>query len=699
MDYIPETKKAETTQPTGSGSSPKKLVLIDGNFDDDDKINFARKESTVSKKRLVNKLNHFHFQSKSVRIQFTNTSDNHAIYVNARPQPSFGKYVVCLWENSDDWKNISEAYFFQQFELIADDQMISVPATLRAVSGKGACLALPEKALQHTSRRVIRYACKPLPIKLIQSGVIFSGTLMDFSASSFRVALGNDSETPVSWINANYPVSVIVIADETPVYTGECKILTQTGKIGRKDMIFMPSKKPIQRFAPRVHRSRRIVLTPSPDIHFFHPVTGGMVNLKVLDVSGSGVAVEDDEENTVLIPGLVIPSFSVNFANSFSFTCQAQVLYRRTFMKKNEKPLAKCGIVFLDMDPADHIKLLSMLHNAQNKNIYICNTVDVEKLWEFFFETGFIYPKKYAFLRGCNDKIKKTYNTLYSAQSAISRHFTWQKKGEILAHLAMLRFYEKTWLIHHLAARTSQHIGAGIEILNQISGFTLDTHRLVSSNMDYLLCYFRPEMRFPNHFFGGIARDVQNPKACSIDGFAYVLFRANSTQAFLPDPWKLDKPEYNDITALENFYDHASGGLMLNVLDMLPDNDMNERKSLACQYQQQGLTRERRVYALKKNNCLKAIIMANVSDIALNLSDLTNCVSLFIVDKEGLSPDILYKALSITAKHYVRPKFPVLVYPVEYVHEHGISYNRIYQLWALNMEYSDECLNYYSTLF
>ena len=699
MDYISDPKQPEKAIPHGIDPSPKKLVLVDGAGNDFENIAPEKKESTISRKRLVNKLNHFHFKSKPVRILFKNPSDNVIVHVNAQPQPCFGRYAVCLWVDANEWKAVSRSFRFHGFDVITDEMVINVPATMRAISDKGICLELPERALQHTSRKVTRYSSVPLNVKLIQSGMIFSGTLKDFSTSSFRVTINGSNDIPVNLMNMSYPVNAVLMVGEMPVYTGECRILKHTERMRCKDVILAPSKKPIHRFSPRVHRSKRIVLKPSPDILFCHPVTGAMVNLKVLDISGSGVAIEDDEEHSMLLPGLIIPELTINFSNSFSFVCKAQVLYRRSFLGKNQTPIAKCGITFLDVDPDDHLKLLSMLHSAENQNIYICNTVDTDKLWEFFFETGFIYPKKYAFLHGCGEQVKQTYNTLYSKQSSISRHFTWQKKGEILAHLAMIRFYEKSWFIHHLAARTSRHVGAGMEILNQIGDFTLDSYRLGSSHMDYLFCYFRPEMRFPNHFFGGIAREVNNPRACSLDSFAYILFRATNLDCELPAQWTLGKPELNDLAALDNFYARISGGLMLNVLDMLPDEGMVERKGLADQYRTHGLLRERRLYALKNNNCLKAVIMANISDMALNLSDLTNCISLFVIDKEGLKPEILHKALSITAKHYVRAKFPVLAYPMDYINDHGISYNRIYQLWALSMEYSDECLKHYSSFF
>ncbi len=712
MDYIPEiAKRSRKSQKKDSGAiaenSGKRVIRIGKAADNDpvaeksddaDILTLTRKENTVSRKRLVSKLNHLHFTNNTIQIQFENAYNHRITNFRVRPQICFNKYVVCLWQNDTPPSDILESYRFKQIELITNEQVISVPATIRALNHRGICLALPENSTEHTNRKVTRYACKPLEIKLIQSGIIFSGILMDFSTSAFRVELDNNKETPFHWINARYRVNVIVMSGEGSVYTGECRITKRSDNARRQEIILTPLKQGIQRFAPRVHRSKRIILTPSPDIQFNHPITGDMANLKVLDISGSGLSVEDDGENSVLIPGLIIPSLIINFANSFSFVCQVQVLYRQSFTNKNGRLLSKCGITFLDVDPNDHIKLLSMLHNSENKNIYVCKKVDSDKLWEFFFETGFIYPKKYAFLQGCTEQIKKTYNTLYSQQSSISRHFTWQKKNEILAHLGMLRFYEKSWLIQHLAARSSRHIGAGIQMLNQAVNFTLDSHRLISSNMDYLLCYFRPEMRFPNHFFSGISNKVQNPKVSSLDDFAYIHFRANQQEAILSPPWHLEKPDRNDLLMLQSYYENVSGGLMLNALDLLPDNGMDERKDLACQYQKHGLIRERRMYALKKKNCTKAIIMANISDIALNLSDLTNCISLFILEKDDLHPDILHNALSLMAKHYPRQKFPVLVYPLKYVQEHHMSYNRIYQLWSLSMEYSDECFQYYDSI-
>lgn len=703
MDYIPEKKlhgsvgnggsASRTGAPPGQTPTDQTLAELQG------LAPLPRKEQSVSRMRLVNKLNLFHFTAKTIRIHFENPKTCHSIVLDASPRPCFDRYAVGLWRNPEDVSRIPDAFRFTHFELITDEQVIHVPACVRALNSKAICFRLPEKSVQYTSRKTIRRRCLPIDVQLIQNGVIFPASLLDFSVNAFRVALSAGKESAPGWINESIPLNVVMLSEGTPVYSGECRILKHCEGRQSQQIVLKPDRQVVQRFSPRAHRSRRSLLTPSPDIRFDHPVTGCPVSLKAIDISGSGLSVEDDAENTLLLPGLILPSMTVSFSGSYSFQCRAQVLYCREDPQNCGKPVIRCGIAFLDVGPDDHVKLLSILHNAENRNIYLCDRVDVDKLWEFFFDTGFIYPRKYAYLRDDAENIKKTYHALYCRQTGISRHFTWQKRGGIMAHLSMLRFYENTWLIQHLAARTSHHIGAGIEMLRQISEFAMDSHRLASARMRYLLCYYRPQSRFPNHFFGKIASHVKNPRACSVDRVAYVSFRCRRQLTSLPDPWRLEKPDARDLEQLEDFYTNASGGIMLETLDLICRNDMSDRQDLASRYREHGLKRERRVYALKKNGHAKAIIMANISDAALNLSDLTNCVSLFILEQEALSPEMVYNTLSVVAGHYVRPRFPVLVYPHEYVRENGMPCDRIYNLWALDMNYSDECFQHYAKLF
>ena len=49
--------------------------------------------------------------------------------------------------------------------------------------------------------------------------------------------------------------------------------------------------------------------------------------------------------------------------------------------------------------------------------------------------------------------------------------------------------------------------------------------------MDYMMFYFRPENSFPDHFFGGFARHLNNPQACSLDLFSYLSYPTSGVRS------------------------------------------------------------------------------------------------------------------------------------------------------------------------
>ncbi len=694
MDYTEEAPK----NPKGGGDDPENgrsplkanLRIIDTDIDSPAAPKLKKQEKTLRKKQLVNKLNLINFNKEKIQLNFKNEKDQRIIAFDVFPQICFGSYLLCLWQTAPDLEQIQKHYAMDSLCIKEDQAVITAHAPVRAINRKGVCLSLPEKSLQSSSRRVRRFSCDALNVHVIQNGIVFFGHLVDFSAYSFRVEIHSSATEAYQWLNLHHKINLLVFNGDGTLYSGECAILKKEGVSGKKFLVLKPLTDNIQRFSPKEYRSKRLELSPTPDILFQHPFTDNLVILKATDISGSGLCVEDDEENSVLIPGMIIPALTIRLANTFKFDCKAQVVYRRETTEESGFSRIQCGITFLDMNCDDHMRLLSLLHQAENKNLYICNEVDLDQLWRFFFEAGFIYPRKYKFIQENKEKIRATYDILYSTNSPISRYFTWQQKGVIQGHLSMLRFYENTWLIHHLAALPSSRLRVSVEILKQIGSFTYDSHRMFSSHMDYLICYFRPENRFSNHFFGGICNNIQDPKASSMDSFAYLHFRKNrKTDQELPEGWQLEKSTHQDLNELNSFYEHISGGLLPDALDLRPDAEMAERHNLANEYKKLNLKRQRKLYSLKHRHTLKAVLMANISNFAINLSDLTSSISVFVLDPEGLSPSILYQPIYQLSEKYELKTFPLLVFPLSYADAQSLPYERTYTLWALNMEHTD----------
>ena len=217
--------------------------------------------------------------------------------------------------------------------------------------------------------------------------------------------------------------------------------------------------------------------------------------------------------------------------------------------------------------------------------------------------------------------------------------------------------------------------------------------------MDNIICYFRPENKFPNLVFGGAARSLKDPKICSLDRFAYISYPMilDPHQGGLPEPWALTPTEPNDLEELAHFYNHTSGGQMIQALDLHPDTLRDDR--LNQTYHRLGFKRERLLLSIKKKDKVKAIISLIKTDTGLNLSELTNCVTLFVLEPEDFPFEVFLKAFSQLRVYDERQTIPVLIYPTQYAERQAIACDRFYDLWVFAVENSDHYFKYINKIF
>jgi len=651
----------------------------------------------LSKEYLVNKLNFTNFQDSTILINFKHKKYDLSISFHARPKPCSGNKLDCLWVETDEINEKLHSYKFSNFFVIDDTKLLSVTPEVSGINDEGISFTLPETCYEISSRKVARHSCEAINVQLIQNSSFFYGTLTDFNPVSFCIELKIVPPQTFQWLNKNLNVNIILSNESETLYAGECKILKNTRGHKTRQYVLKPVECQIQRYKQKDHRSKRQKIIPSPDIIFRHPFTKKLVTLKVIDISGSGFSAEEDENSAVLLPGMIIPELELNFADKSMVKCKAQVLYRQISCGDQSGIRVKCGIAVLDMQLEDSMKLLSILHQEKEGNSYVCNRVDMDALWDFFFETGFIYPDKYEFIQNNKRQIKDTYEKLYTQHPNIARHFIYQDKNRILGHVAMLRFYENTWLVHHHAAKKSSPNRAGLIVWNQLGDFIYNCHRLYSLHMDFIMMYYRTENKFPSRVFGGTARYIKNPKKCSMDDFAYFHYKNTlCIKHGLPGQWELTETRREHLEELKSFYEHGSGGLMLSALDLEPD--MVDLDELSKEYQKLGFKRERLIFSLKKSNDLKAIIMANISDIGLNLSELTSCIKVIILDSSDLSREVLNKTLLLLTEIMKRKEISVLLYPVSYAEKELVSYEKIYRMWILDMQYIDNYFRFIKRL-
>ncbi|MBN1625001.1 MAG: PilZ domain-containing protein [Deltaproteobacteria bacterium] len=643
---------------------------------------------TIDQKDLTNICNHIHFTDGYLYVHLRHPRYEEGILLKACPEPCLGVELTCRWYQKSSSVLLLDNYRF--LHLLIDDgrSLILVPATMKSMDNESFTVQLPNKSYSVGQRQAKRYPCHGVIAELMQNGFQARGELLDFNQVGFRINVSPDPNSSFRWLNSDELVQIHLRRDQRIIFSGACKYLRKGRPQHDKEIVLASVNKGIKRFKKKRARNLRQRLVPSPSLHFEHPLLKKKVQLEVYDISTSGFCVYEAEDMKVLMPGMIIPELTISFSGALKIECAAQVIYR---LDDDERG-GRYGLAILDMDINAYSRLTQILTNTLEPHAYVSSEVDMEALWEFFFETGFIYPKKYRLIQSKRDIFKETYRKLYQENPEIAKHFTYQKSGRIYGHISMIRAYERAWMMHHHAARAAESRRTGFIVLKQLMHYLNDLHRLPSSKMDYAISYFRPENKFPDRVFGGFARGLNNPRGCSMDLFAYLSHTSLSLGAQLPEMWSLKRSSALDIWDFKRFYEQSSGGLLLDALGLEQKNDHDE--SLENVYGRLGFLRKWRAYSLVNKGELNALLIVNQSDLGINLSDLLSGIKVLVTNPDELPWNILSIAISKLTGEYNMNRVPVLFYPFKYVLDNEIPYEKQYQMWILNVEYGNEYMEY-----
>ena len=634
----------------------------------------------VKKETLTNTLNHIHFIDGYVFVLLGHPKYEESVLIRAYPEPCLGSTLTCRWSDDNPAGLKPEEYKFQYVIIIDGRSLILVPAAVQEIDNKHFTIELPSLSHAVEQRQVRRYGCKGIDVELIQAGLLTRGELLDFSPIGFRVRIKSISSCSSRRFNPDAIATINLRNNQQIFFSGPCQCIRQQNAHLDNEIVLAPVNEIFNRSDADQIRNPRQCLVPSPTLLFDHPLLRKRFRLEVFDISTSGLSLYEKADEGILMQGMIIPELIIDFSG-LTLNCAAQVIYR---LEEKEKDI-RCGLSILDMDINTYGCLADRLTNALDPHAHISNDFDMDALWEFLFESGFIYPMKYRLIKSYRENFKEIYRKLYKESPEIARHFTYQNNGRIYGHMSMVKAYERTWMIQHHASRGMDSKWPGFMVLKQIMHYLNDMYRLPSARTDYVMCYFRPESKFPDRVFGGFERALNNPKGCSIDLFSYLPYPTLSLGTRLPEGWLLQECSMLDLWELKRFYDHHSGGLLLDILRLGDKNPTDE--SLEKLYKRLGLVRRWKAYSLTHNSELNAVLIADQSDPGLNLSELLNGIKILVANPEGLPWDILSIAIGQLTPIYDTEKVPVLIYPFEYVKIKGIPYEKQYQLWIYDVHF------------
>jgi hypothetical protein len=639
----------------------------------------------VKRRDLLNLFNYLNFSEGALFVRFRHRESGNYVYYQAYPLPCADETLSCKWLSPEPALARLKDYDCDTILVSDGASHLSIKAELLSLDAQSVSFHIPQSGYEKSIRAMDRQLCLGIEARIVQAGIGLSGRLEDFNALSFRVFIEEPSLPSLGWLNAELPVTLLLSGESGLLYSGECTVSRMSRTARECMLVLAPNFTSMRRYRARELRSKRQRLSPSAMARFRHPLTGAQVYLQVQNLSCMGLCVEEFFEHALLCPGLILPELKIEIANSFILACRCQVLYRNVVRNEDERCLVHCGIVFLDMTSKDQVQLSAIIHQSINDKLRVCASVDMDELWHFFFDSGFLYPSKYMSIEARKDEFKRTYRKLYLESPTIARHFFFQDKGKIFGHMSMLRFYANSWLIQHHAAARSGYGLAGVSVLDEMGRFVNDVRLHPSAHMKYLMCYYRRENRFPNRVFGNVAHDLADPKASSLDAFAYMQLPPEP--ALSPDAYQLFPARDEDLAELGRRYEEQSGGLMLDALDIRFADESD--RGLSGEYAREGFKRLRQLFCLKAEGKLLAVLLLTISDLGLNLSNLTNCIHAIVLEPGQLKPSMLFSALHALRAHYLTDDPPVLIFPEDYLERYGMPCEKKYILWVLDSDNSD----------
>ena len=658
------------------------------NFQHQDLLTAEDTDRPWDQKKLVNKLNHLNFIDGFIYLVISDKQNGKSFLAKACPFPCVKDELLCRLTSPEVTNNIPNYKF--DF-LMIDDGLTAVLAPIQLISAENDIikLSLPDHSHVKKLRKTRRHKCEDIDCRLSQDGFEADGKLIDFTPTAMGVRLSLDGST--ASFDFKNPVELTLSNKGQILYSGPCCCIRNGINSYDGKIVLAPLVNHIERFPKRKMRNPRQQITPSFVLRFRHPFFQKNIERDIQEISTAGFSIVESAEEEVLIPGLYISTSVINYAGVLKMPCSIQALYRR------EDKINNClhfGFTITDMDLKSYTNLNHILGTYTDSNARISTEVDMDALWEFFFDTGFIYGEKYEHLYSYRHDFKNIYQKLYQDNLDIARHFVYEKNGQIYGHISMVHAYNPSWLIHHFSARRMGNRLPGPSVLKQIIHYTGAYNRLPSAGMDHVMTYYQPNNRIIDRIFGAFTRQICNPSISSFDVFSYIVVNKSILNQDIPEHWHIRECSTIDFNVLKYFYQTSSGGLMLDAFGL--DSSSEPLKLL---FSKSGFKRDYKTHCLLHKDNPVAFFIINQSDLGLNLSDLLNSLKIIILDQTCLRWSTLLSAISFFSEFYTENHIPVLIYPKDYLISQNIKEEKKYSLWILQaIKGSDDFLQYTNAL-
>jgi hypothetical protein len=152
----------------------------------------------------------------------------------------------------------------------------------------------------------------------------------------------------------------------------------------------------------------------------------------------------------------------------------------------------------LDQETVNKLPRLSELHAAYGVEV---NRIDVDKLFDLYERTGFLYPDKAARLLPHLDRVKENWHRMLRAQESLLYVLTAGDEKRGRAALAVWRTTRHGWTYQHLVSENNPHASRAVML-------AAGAESILKGSDESAQNWYRPENRFPARVFGSMIQTI-----------------------------------------------------------------------------------------------------------------------------------------------------------------------------------------------
>lgn len=357
------------------------------------------------------------------------------------------------------------------------------------------------------------------------------------------------------------------------------------------------------------------------------PITGEVTIPNAVDLTATSVSFMLRPERDLFPVGTLLEDVQLTFANGDSFQLGGKVTRHGYPSEVGGEPRLHCAIEFANDGGSSFGELAARIAMSALPEVSTDINATTEQIWEFLERSGFLYPEKVARLDV--PAVTRTMDCLVGSPNDVAKTWLVRHEQRIVAHLSSIRLFQSTWGLQHLSATSHKRGASWASMLNLALADFCEQH----PGIEWLRVAYRPNNKWPEHVFGRFAHRVRDPNLSDFRTFSYMT---SPTELETPDErstyWETRAFSPDDLGVLEACLVEEGQSILLPSADV--SSEHIELREVSESYEKIGLHRRREIIVAERKGRIAGFALLEISSPGLNLSELTNAMTIHCFDRE-----------------------------------------------------------------